>query len=290
MIRNLPLLIRPAKDQDHHRLVNLIHFESHVHRHLDWLAPLDWIDHTPFLVAEQDDHLAGVLSCPVEPPQVAWVRLFAVVGEKDPRGIWRAMWSEALELLSNDGQPRLAALPLQQWFIDLLRAEGFHQVTNVVFLMWQGGAASSRLPSAEILPASISIRPMVEADIPAVADLDAAAFDPLWSNSAVLLEAALRQSAVATVAEDSQGIVGYQISTLSHLGGHLARLAVAPQRQGQRIGYSLLMDLLNAFTARGVQRISVNTQENNPISLRLYHRLGFRLTGEIYPVLEYPYL
>lgn len=283
MIRNSQLTIRPVKDFDQHRLVNLIHFESHVHRHLDWLAPLDWVDQAPFIVAEQDGHLAGVLSCPQEPPGVAWVRLFGAVSEREPLSIWRSLWPEALYYLRQAGNPTIAVLPLHEWFIDLLLQEGFVETTQVVFLMWQN---NHRLP--EFNPPPVTIRPMQPEDVPEVAEVDTQAFAPLWRNSAILLNAALTQSAIATVVEDAQGIIGYQISTASPLGGHLARLAVMPRAQGQHIGSALLVDLLRQFEQRGVHRVSVNTQENNLVSLRIYQRLGFVRTEEAYPVLEYP--
>jgi ribosomal protein S18 acetylase RimI-like enzyme len=283
MIRNSQLTIRPAKELDHSRLVNLIHFETHVHRHLDWLAPLDWIDQSPFIVAEQDGHIEGVLACPQDPPGVAWVRLFGVSGDKDPLKLWQALWPEVLAHLQHDGDPTIAVLPLQEWFIDMLLQEGFLPTTRVVFLMW---ANEHKLP--ELKTPAIIIRPMHLEDIPAVAEVDAQAFAPLWRNSDISLRAAFTQAAIATVVEDSQGVVGYQISTASPLGGHLARLAVLPRAQGQHIGSALLIYLLRQFEERGVSRVSVNTQENNPISLHLYQRYGFHLTEEAYPVLEYP--
>ena len=34
--------IRPASPSDQQKIADLIFFESHVHRHLDWRTPLDW--------------------------------------------------------------------------------------------------------------------------------------------------------------------------------------------------------------------------------------------------------
>ena len=45
--------VRPADSMDQRQIANLIHFESYVHRHLDWRNPLDWIGVPPYLVAEQ---------------------------------------------------------------------------------------------------------------------------------------------------------------------------------------------------------------------------------------------
>lgn len=280
---NLTLLTRPVIDQDHHRLVNLIHFESHVHRHLDWLAPLDWMDHTPFLVAERKGRLSAALSIPEDPPQVAWVRLFAAVSELDACQAWKLMWPAALAALRHKGDggslPQIAALPLAPWFESLLTDSGFRKLTDVVFLTWQ----NTRRPTMP-LASSVHVRPMRIDDLSAVERVDWAAFDPIWRNSAISLEAALRQSAVSTVAELDGQIVGYQISTAGHMGGHLARLAVLPTWQGHDIGKLILLDLLQQFDARGVRRVSVNTQANNPTSLHLYAKLGFVSTGENYPV------
>jgi len=43
MITQLNLAIRPAVPGDQQQIANLIHFEGHTHRNLDWRAPLDWL-------------------------------------------------------------------------------------------------------------------------------------------------------------------------------------------------------------------------------------------------------
>ena len=85
----------------------------------------------------------------------------------------------------------------------------------------------------------------------------------------------------------ASALVGYQISTASPLGGHLARLAVCPEQQCKGIGYSLVVDTLSQFNRRGAQRVTVNTQQDNLASLSLYKKAGFRETREQYPVYQY---
>jgi ribosomal protein S18 acetylase RimI-like enzyme len=123
-------------------------------------------------------------------------------------------------------------------------------------------------------------------DLKAVRVIDAAAFVPIWQNSQAYLEIAFRQASIATVAEQSGALVGYQISTATPMGGHLARLAVLPFHQGRGLGYALLHDLLTQFSRRGARSISVNTQKDNLASLALYKKAGFRLTGEEYPIYQ----
>jgi ribosomal protein S18 acetylase RimI-like enzyme len=125
-------------------------------------------------------------------------------------------------------------------------------------------------------------------DLRAVEAVDWQAFDPLWRNSISSIELAYKQHAVATVAEDDDQLLGFQISTASPMGGHLARLAVSPQAQGKGIGYALVRDALDQFERRGALRVTVNTQAENTVSLALYEKAGFQPTGETYPVYVYP--
>jgi len=88
------------------------------------------------------------------------------------------------------------------------------------------------------------------------------------------------------VAEDDGQLLGYQISTATTMGGHLARLAVHPAAQGGGIGYALVHDMLSQFTRRGARQVTVNTQQDNLVSLALYQKAGFKRTGEEYPVYQ----
>jgi ribosomal protein S18 acetylase RimI-like enzyme len=125
---------------------------------------------------------------------------------------------------------------------------------------------------------------MTEADLPAVEKTDAASFNPLWQNPLETIRKAFAQALYATVAENEQGIIGYQLSTGSGQRAHLARLAVHPAVQGRGAGRALLSDLFRYLTYAGITRLSVNTQSDNQVSLSLYQHMGFRRTGEEYPV------
>jgi ribosomal-protein-alanine N-acetyltransferase len=121
-------------------------------------------------------------------------------------------------------------------------------------------------------------------DLPAIAQLDAETFEPLWVNSLASIEQAYLQSEYATVAEKNQQIVGFQITTQNTFSAHLGRLAVTPAQQGQGIGMALLHDMLTHFQRIGIFKVGVNTQSTNQQSLRLYQRAGFVLTGVSFPV------
>ena len=90
---------------------------------------------------------------------------------------------------------------------------------------------------------------------------------------------ALRISTNATVATQADHVVAYQFSTRHEEVGHLARLAVDPAHQRQRIASLLMHRLLEDLQQKQVETISVNTQSSNLPSQHLYQRYGFFRNG-----------
>jgi ribosomal protein S18 acetylase RimI-like enzyme len=282
MVTKIETSVRPALLSDKSRIANLIHFEVRVHRNLDWKSPLDWIGIDPFLVLEKNHRIYAALACPPDPPDIAWVRLFAVHGSMSEIEAWRNLWSETyLELAGIGGVKTAAVLPMHGWFRELLEKEGFQNSHNVVMLDWDGISIPPARPQGDYL-----IRPLNFDDLVAVEQVDREAFLPLWRNSLDSLLIAFQQASFAMVAEHEGEIVGYQISTATSMGGHLARLAVLPAFQRQGVGYLLLRDVLARFKNRGTTKVTVNTQGENEASLHLYQSAGFRPTGEVFPVYE----
>ena len=276
--------VREAAKTDTRSLANLIHFELYVHRHLDWRPPLDWLGYQPYLVLEQDGRIGAALACPPDPAETAWIRLFAVIAEISPEKAWEALWPEALEKLRGlHGVQQAAAIPLQHWFEVLLVSHGFYLSHRVVMLSWEAGISPPGKNGAEKI-----IRPMNYDDLDIVEQVDRAAFGQVWQNSKESLLLAFQQAAVATVVEQDNKLVGYQISTATPMGGHLARLAVLPEYQGAGLGFALVRDMLLQFERRGAATVTVNTQQDNHASLALYQKAGFRRTGEQYPVYLFP--
>ena len=274
--------VRPAIPGDHNQLSHLISNGSFVHRHLDWRTPLEWIGFPPYFVIEQKGQIEAVLACPPDPPLIAWVRVFATIGEFSAEHAWNILWSNVLRMMERRGGSKVAVIVLQNWFQEILEYCGFACQQEIVMLTWMG----KEIPEVN-MPARFQIREMVEKDLQRVAELDAIAFDPLWQNSSSALRKAFHQAALATTVEDNDVIVGYQISTKNLLGGHLARLAVDPAMQGKGIGYLLVSDMIQKLDRIDVTNITVNTQSDNSTSLALYKRIGFRETGDRYPVFTY---
>ena len=274
------LQVRPAVYDDHYQIGNLLFFESHVHRHLDWRAPLEWLGSNNYWVLEEAGNILAALACPEDPPRIAWLRLFTHVSRLTGLEAWSPLWTAARAEMEARGGVTVAAIALQGWLQSILSENGFELRQNIVMLEWHDPAAFQPEPP----PEGLTIKPLTPQNLPEAVEVDASAFTPLWHNSHAALQKALSQALFASVAQKDGRVVGYQISTPNQHGAHLARLAVRQEAQNQGVGKSLLGDLISRLRRRGLERLTVNTQGDNTASLALYQKAGFLLTGEQYPV------
>ena len=271
-------LVRPADHKDHQQLSNLIFFETRLHRHMDWRSPLELLGAPFYWALEEAGQVIAALACSPEVKGINWVRLFVYAGRWDADHAWNMLWDTTREEISRSGGATVAAIAMQPWFQQVLATSGFKDRQQIVMLEWR------YRPWAGNETNGIRIRKMTEADLPEVEKTDSASFTPLWQNPLDTLRRAFSQALFATVAEDEDGIVGYQLTTGGRTHAHLARLAVHPSSQGRGAGRALLVELFGRLTQMGVTRLTVNTQSDNDASLGLYQKLGFIRTGEQYPV------
>jgi ribosomal-protein-alanine N-acetyltransferase len=272
--------IRQTRPQDQRIISSLLTKASHKHLHFDWLNVLDLLNEEPFLIALNRRKVVAGLACQPDPPQVAWIRLFAVLDEIPRLEAWDQLWNMAAESAVRRGASQAVALVTQEWFTPMLKGSGFQETNTVIFFKWEG----SPLPG--IPDTGLEIRKMTMEDLPAVAHIDQRAFNPIWSLSLRSLRSAYHLSSLATVLSRDDRIVAYQMSTSSALGAHIARLAVLPDQQGNGYGKALIADVLHAFLLRGMDQVTVNTQGDNLRGQQLYRSLGFLPTGQTFPLLE----
>ena len=281
---NVSLQVRRAVAQDHDQIANLIFYESNNHRHLDWHSPLEWIGSPNYWVLEEDGRIIAALTCPEDPLHVAWIRFFGHHQNLSGHQAWSSLWDVAhREITYANTQTYIAAIVVKQWFQTILLSSGFELKQSIILLELMN--ENIKLFS---VPQGIRIRPMKDADLPAVVKVDLAAFGGFWHNTVDTLQRARSKCASAMVAEDDSGVIGYQLSTKNPLGAHLARLGVQPEAQGRGVGSALVSDLIQSLGTSQLNRLSVNTQADNAASLSLYKKLGFVRTGEHFPVLVYP--
>ena len=276
------LAISPYQRQHRLSARDLLVSSFHVHTHLDWQEVEDWLTGSgaPIRVATRGSRVVGMLGVSVPLDGAVWVRVAAVSDYQDTGGVLLALWEDLKPELRALGAQQATALLLRDWPERYLPRMGFRLREDIVTMRRN----DSREPPEETLP-GFSIRQVRPEDMSAVIAVDHHSFEPPWQMGGEELRRAETASAFSTVAVAQDGsIVGYQMSTLYFDGAHLARLAVLPELRSRGVGRLLVNSMLRHFWRRGVYGVTVNTQESNVASQRLYRRLGFDRTGNDWPV------
>lgn len=275
--------IRQAQKRDSSQLLDFISSSPRVHRHLDWRPPVEWLGSHPFWILESDNFIQAALALPPDPPDIAWVRLFACSPGVYPVEAWEQLFSRCLADPALTPEAVIPSLTLNDWYTYILQQSGFEFHQNIVGLEREVHAESrGKKPGPDLF-----IRLMEPDDLKQVSTIDHCAFEPIWQNSYIQIKESFEQAAIATVAEIGDEIVGFQITTINMFTAHLARLAVKPDLQNMHIGNAILFDLFRRCKDERLWQITVNTQDDNSASLALYQGVGFRYSGDKFPVYLY---
>ncbi len=267
-------------------MLSLFRYSRERHLHLDWRLLDQWLPHPDLhcQVIGSNGQVQAALGATIHTPandpkaRIAWLRFAAPLARDHVSAELDCLWQALYDDLKTSGVQEIALLAASPRTGDMVRAWGFEQSNEVVSLRRSG----SDLPESPHLPPGI--REITLAELGVAAQVDEQAFTPLWQYSRETLECAFRQAATTTLLEHGKQVLGYQLSTVYAGTGHLARLAIIPEAQGQGYGGLLVREMLCFMAERQVKTVTVNTQADNTKSLRLYTRLGFERTGYSMPV------
>lgn len=141
--------------------------------------------------------------------------------------------------------------------------------------------------SAEPQEALTVNRAMTEADLRAVVDVEAAAYDFPWSER-VFLDC-LRMGYDCTVQLAAGRVVGYLILSCVVDEAHVLNLAIHPSFHNEGRGGALLRRAMRQARGLGAASIYLEVRPSNAGAIHLYYRLGFRLVGrrrDYYPTCD----
>jgi [ribosomal protein S18]-alanine N-acetyltransferase len=129
---------------------------------------------------------------------------------------------------------------------------------------------------------TIRLRPMRQADMPAIMALEQELFpEDAWTREMFAAEFAQPASRrLYLVAEETDTVIGY--GGMMFTGGPQAdvvTLAVHPAYWGRGAGTALLCALVNEADRRGCAEVLLEVREDNPRARRLYLRNGFTEVG-----------
>ncbi len=126
---------------------------------------------------------------------------------------------------------------------------------------------------------TVSIRPMRDADIPAVREIDRLAFPVPWPPSAYPHELHHSPHSHLWVAEIEGRVVGFAVLWLIIDEAHVATIAVHPDFRRQGIAQRLLAHLLQAARQRQARVATLEVRASNQAAQNLYRKFGFQVVG-----------
>ncbi|MGC8874974.1 MAG: GNAT family N-acetyltransferase [Chloroflexia bacterium] len=229
------------------------------------------------LVARQGERIVGVAIVHTQGPRAAWLHAFGV-DERAPLTAVGLLLLDALaDQLAQQGIVCLAYMDEHAlaWLRRLLEAGRFVRETSVV------GYETPLATPPTMGNREVLVRPATTADIPAIAGCDQRAFGSLWAYGEQVFRSISGNVACFLIAEKEEALVGYVLATRhgeSH--AHIVRLAVDPAWQGRKVGARLLAETFLHLRGIGLRTVSLNTQQENVRSQRLYRWFGFRPTGD----------
>lgn len=132
----------------------------------------------------------------------------------------------------------------------------------------------------------ISFRPMIEADLDRVMQIENAAFSHPWSRN---LFADGIQSYDCWVMFEGDEQVGHGVIQIILDEAHLLNITVRPQSQGKGLGLKLLEHLMDRAMQLKARECFLEVRASNQSAYRLYERYGFNEIGrrrDYYPAAE----
>lgn len=124
----------------------------------------------------------------------------------------------------------------------------------------------------------ISLRPMLQGDIPAVLVIERATYTTPWSEQVFRDE--LRQPGRSyIVAEDDGALIGYGGVLLLGEDAHVTTVAVDAGHQGKRLGTRLMLQLVEAALKKNARHLTLEVRFSNSRAQSLYTRFGMAPVG-----------
>jgi ribosomal-protein-alanine N-acetyltransferase len=122
------------------------------------------------------------------------------------------------------------------------------------------------------------LRPMLQADLAAVAALERESYVFPWNDQ--IFADCLRVGYHCVVAETSAGIAGYAVLSMGAGEAHVLNLCVGEHLRRRGVGRTLLLSVLRHARDRGIRDAFLEVRRSNKSAMRLYHRLGFECVGQ----------
>jgi ribosomal-protein-alanine N-acetyltransferase len=131
--------------------------------------------------------------------------------------------------------------------------------------------------SAILNEPALSFRPMQEADLTDVIEIERRSYPYPWTR--MIFSDCLRAGYSCWVCERQGIIEGYGVLSVAAGESHLLNLCVRPETQQQGIGRNLLKYFISIARRHGAEVIFLEVRPSNKAALELYGKSGFNELG-----------
>jgi ribosomal-protein-alanine N-acetyltransferase len=121
------------------------------------------------------------------------------------------------------------------------------------------------------------LRPMTHADVSAVANIEAAAYEFPWSRG--IFRSCMDNGHHCWVLVQGGAVIGYGILSTGAGEAHILNVCVAPLHQGRGHGAYLLKRLLELARWHHAGRVFLEVRPSNELAHAMYERAGFNEIG-----------
>lgn len=124
----------------------------------------------------------------------------------------------------------------------------------------------------------MTLRPMLEADLDRVVEIEKASMPSPWSKE-LFDEELKRGAAHYFVVEEEGRVAGYMGYWEAPQEAHIINLAVAPEFRNKGLGQRMMEQCLDFATKRGAQLATLEVRQSNETAQRLYAKCDFRVVA-----------
>ena len=123
------------------------------------------------------------------------------------------------------------------------------------------------------------IRPMINSDLEASAELEAMCFSTPWSYQAFKDSLDKPEIYLFYVAYAGEELAAQAGLIISFDEADVVNVAVKPEYRKKGIASKLLTELMKAGNARGIKNFTLEVRAGNQAAIALYEKLGFKTEG-----------
>lgn len=126
-------------------------------------------------------------------------------------------------------------------------------------------------------PVEGGFRPMTDADVPQVMDVEFDAYPFPWSEQ--IFRDCLRVGYHCLVVDTPQGVGGYGVMSTGAGEAHVLNVCVGRALRGRGMGRALMHAMLDHARAVGVELVFLEVRPSNRVAIALYESMGFERIG-----------